>query len=60
LWKTRSLDDIVAGMDNAVSSLVSLWPVELGAIIWGCLFAYMLEPKPFLGRGQPSAFNFSR
>lgn len=47
-------------MDNALSSLVSLWPGVLGAVIWGCLVAYMLEPKPSAGSGQRFAFNFSR
>jgi hypothetical protein len=47
-------------MDHPLSSLVLLWPVVLGAIIGGCLFAYMLEPKPIVGHGQPPAFNFSR
>lgn len=47
-------------MDKSLSSLVSLWPVVLGAIIAGYLLAYVIEPKPFVGHGSPSALNFSR
>jgi hypothetical protein len=46
-------------MDKHLSSLVSLWPVEFGALIRSSSFAYLFEPKPFVGRGQPPAYNFS-
>ena len=40
-------------MDKSLSSLVSLWPVVLGAIIAGYLLAYMIEPKPFVSHDSP-------
>jgi hypothetical protein len=47
-------------MDKSLSSLVSLWPVVLGAIIAGYLLAYMIEPKPFVSHASSPALNFSR
>ena len=42
LWKTLSADDMLARMDHALWSLVSLWPVVLGALVAGCLLAYAI------------------
>src|SRR5262245_59670837 len=42
LWKILSADDILARMDRALRSLVSLWPVVLGALVAGCLLAYAI------------------
>ena len=50
--------DILDRMDSALSSFVSLWPVVLGAVIAGYVFAYALEPKSFVANTDQSTSNF--
>jgi hypothetical protein len=50
--------DILDRMDSALSSLVSLWPVVLGAVIAGYVFAYAFEPKSFVANTDQSTSNF--
>jgi len=45
-------------MDSALSSFVSLWPVMLGGVIAGYVFAYTLEPKSFVANTDQTTSNF--
>jgi hypothetical protein len=50
--------DILDRMNSALSSLVSLCPVVLGAVISGYGFADAVEPKPLLANTHQSTSNF--
>jgi hypothetical protein len=46
-------------MDKLLSSLVSLWPVVLGAIIAGYLLASIIEPNAFSAFGREASLPWT-